>query len=158
MVEMPLWFFWQATIWSRVNSGNTECLRCYNQHNRGKSQIRKAVLKHGSFADKCPVLAQEWHPTKNGSLTPQSLSCGSNMDVWWKCPNGNDHEWQNSIVSRIQYPTCPFCCGKKVSLNNSLQHCFLELAKEWHPTKNNLSPRDHKMQWQKSVVEVCKWT
>lgn len=133
---------WEATIWSRVNSGNAECLLCYNQHNRGKSQIRKAVLKHGSFADKCPVLAQEWHPIKNGLLAPHSLSCGSNMNVWWKCPKGEDHEWQNSIVSRIQSPTCPFCCGKKVSLTNSLHYCFPKLAKEWHLTKNDFGPKE----------------
>jgi hypothetical protein len=130
---------WQATIWSRVNSGNPECLRCYNQHGRGQSQIRKAVQKNGSFADKYPTLSHEWHPTKNGALTPHSLSCGSSTDVWWKCPKGTDHEWQNSIVARIQHPICPFCCGKKVSLANSLQHCFPLLAKEWHPTKNTLN-------------------
>lgn len=134
---------WQATIWSRVNSSNSECLRCYNEHNRGKSQIRKAVQKNGSFADKCPVLAQEWHPTKNGSLLPSMLSRGSNIDVWWKCPEGDDHEWQNSIVSRIQYPICPYCCGKKVSLKNSLDYCFPLLAQEWHPQKNlSLTPKD----------------
>lgn len=133
---------WKASIWSRVKSGNRECLECYNKNNRGLNGIKKAVLKKGSFADNSPNLAKEWHPTKNGSLQPSMLSCGSNINVWWKCPQGDDHEWQNSIVSRIQSPKCPYCCGKKVALDNSLAHCFPLLEKEWHPTKNTLNPSD----------------
>ena len=37
-------------------------------------------------------LAKEWHPTKNGSLTPADLTLGSNKRVWWICSKG--HEWQ----------------------------------------------------------------
>jgi hypothetical protein len=133
---------WKASIWRRVQSGNRECLECYNKNNRGKNGIRKAIFNKGSFAEKSANLAKEWHPTKNGSLLPSMLSCGSNINVWWKCPQGDDHEWQNSIVSRIQYPICPYCCGKKVSFKNSLAYCFPLLAQEWHPTKNSLSPRE----------------
>ncbi|ADI39231.1 zinc-ribbon domain-containing protein [Waddlia chondrophila] len=135
-------FSWKASVWRRVQSGNKECLECYNKNNRGKNGIRKAVLNKGSFVDNSPYLAKEWHPTKNGSLLPSMLSCGSSINVWWKCPKGDDHEWQNSIVSRIQHPTCPYCCGKKVSLKNSLAYCFPNLAQEWHPTKNSLSPKE----------------
>lgn len=131
---------WRASIWNRVQSGNRECLECYNKNNRGKSGIKKAILEKGSFAENAPNLAKEWHPTKNASLLPSMLSCGSNINVWWKCPNGKDHEWQNSIVSRIQGPTCPFCCGKKVGQENSLKIWYPHLANEWHPTKNILSP------------------
>jgi hypothetical protein len=133
-------YSWKASVWSRVHSGNQGCLECYNKNNRGKGGIKKAILKNGSFEENSPNLAKEWHPTKNGSLLPSMLSCGSNIKVWWKCPQGSDHEWQNSIVSRIQGPTCPFCCGKKVAQENSLKICYPHLAKEWHPTRNTVSP------------------
>jgi hypothetical protein len=140
--KCPCGSSWKASIWSRVQSGNKECLECYNKNNRGKNGIKKAILKNGSFAKNSPNLAKEWHPTMNGSLLPSMLSCGSNIDVWWKCPNGENHQWQNSIVSRIRGPTCPYCCGKKVGEENSLKIWYPHLANEWHPTKNALSPLD----------------
>ncbi|MCH7599227.1 MAG: zinc-ribbon domain-containing protein [Myxococcales bacterium] len=32
-----------------------------------------------------PKLAQEWHPTKNGELTPSDVVAGSHSKAWWKC-------------------------------------------------------------------------
>ena len=31
-----------------------------------------------------PDLAKEWHPTKNGDLSPVDFTCGSVKRVWWK--------------------------------------------------------------------------
>ncbi|MGD0170140.1 MAG: zinc-ribbon domain-containing protein, partial [Smithella sp.] len=42
-----------------------------------------------------PVLAREWHPTKNGSLTPSDVSVGSNRKVWWLCSKG--HAWPATV-------------------------------------------------------------
>ena len=41
-----------------------------------------------------PDLAKEWHPTKNGSLSPKDVTPESQMEVWWLCENG--HWWQAS--------------------------------------------------------------
>jgi hypothetical protein len=30
-----------------------------------------------------PHLVKEWHPTKNGDLTPDDFTHGSNKKVWW---------------------------------------------------------------------------
>ncbi|MBF0217854.1 MAG: zinc-ribbon domain-containing protein [Candidatus Omnitrophica bacterium] len=38
-----------------------------------------------------PSLAKEWHPTKNGKLTPKDVTPGSDRKVWWQCKKG--HEW-----------------------------------------------------------------
>jgi predicted methyltransferase len=62
--------------------------------------------------------------------------------VWWCCSQGEDHEWQTSIVHRIRFPKCPFCNGKKVSSENSLKTRFPEIAKEWHTSKNTISPSE----------------
>ncbi len=45
-----------------------------------------------------PKMASEWHPTKNGDLTPEDISYGSAIKVWWICPNG--HEYYSRIASR----------------------------------------------------------
>ncbi|MFX0051409.1 MAG: zinc-ribbon domain-containing protein [Candidatus Hermodarchaeota archaeon] len=58
--------------------------------------------------------------------------------VWWKCPKDPNHEWRTSITGRTGYGTgCPYCAGRKVSSSNSLSYKFPEIAKEWHPTKND---------------------
>jgi hypothetical protein len=63
-------------------------------------------------ADNClqtvnPELAKQWHPTKNGGLTPNDVTKGSNKKVWWYCENG--HEWEASIANRTKGNGCPNC-------------------------------------------------
>jgi hypothetical protein len=88
---------------------------------------------------KNPLLAKEWHPTKNGELTPSMIAAGSDRKVWWMCPQG--HEWEARIASRNSGSNCPYCCNKKVNDENCLKAKNPLLAKEWHPTKNgDLTP------------------
>ena len=90
-----------------------------------------------------PDLAKEWHPTKNGDLTPKDFTLGSKKKIWWKCPKGKDHVWGATIGSRISGSGCPYCAGQKVSAGNNLSVLYPDLAKEWHPTKNGkLTPKD----------------
>ena len=88
-----------------------------------------------SLADEYPDLAAEWHPTKNGDLTPQMVTPGSNKKVWWlgKC----GHEWEALINNRSNGNGCPVCAGKQVLVGyNDLATVNPSLAAEWHPTKN----------------------
>jgi hypothetical protein len=89
-----------------------------------------------------PHLATEWHPTKNGELTPDKVIAASKKKVWWRCPMGPDHEWQATLDSRMTQGTgCPYCRGLRASVTNSLASLFPEIADQWHPTKNeDLSP------------------
>ena len=102
--------------------------------------------RHGeknSLAITHPELALEWHPTKNGTLTPKDITKGNTRPVWWKGKCG--HEWQVSVNSRTNKKTgCPYCAGNKVLVGfNDLNSQKPELASEWHPTKNgNLRPED----------------
>jgi DNA-directed RNA polymerase subunit RPC12/RpoP len=59
---------------------------------------------------KAPHLAQEWHPTKNGDLTPSTVSPYSMKKVWWKCERG--HEWQASVSNRFQGRNCAQCSAE----------------------------------------------
>lgn len=58
----------------------------------------------------CPNLAKEWHPTKNGKLTPKDVKIGSHYTVWWKCSRCG-HEWKTDIRSRVKGRKCPNCHG-----------------------------------------------
>lgn len=78
---------WKATAKARIKHlerpgrRNSECLRCK------------------SIAGRFPVLAAEWHPSKNGDRTPWEVDPQSNAPAWWKCPKG--HEWEAPPVSRV---------------------------------------------------------
>jgi hypothetical protein len=84
-----------------------------------------------------PELVKEWHPTKNGDLKPENFTPGSGKKVWWKCSEGDDHEWKIKIDHRSKGSGCPFCSGRKASKSNNFLVLFPDIATEWHPTKNH---------------------
>lgn len=99
-----------------------------------KSQYYFA-LTNDSIASVRPDLAAEWHPVKNGILTPDMFSKGSGEKVWWQCSHG--HEWEAVVNSRYKGNNCPYCSGKKRLRGfNDLLTVRPDLAAEWHPTKN----------------------
>jgi rubrerythrin len=81
-----------------------------------------------------PDIAAEWHPTKNGDLTPDMVSYGSEKRVWWKGKCG--HIWDATINDRTSGNNCPYCAGKRVNTDNCLATKFPDIADEWHPIKN----------------------
>ena len=99
-----------------------------------------ACKKQNSLAATNPILSSEWHPTKNGELTPEMVMAGSGKKVWWQCRQG--HEWQAVIVNRFKGAGCPYCAGQRAIAGvNDLATLNPELASEWHPAKNkNLKP------------------
>lgn len=133
---------WLASIGNRT-SQNQGCPLCKN----------KQVSNSNNLAIKNPEIAKQWHPTKNGTLTPFDVVEGSNKKVWWKCSKGDDHEWKTAISHRINGRNCPICSGRKVVLSNSLITLNPELAKEWNSIKNEglniekIALNTHKKVW-----------
>ena len=122
------------------------------------------VVYSNSLATNYPLLAKEWHKTKNGKLTPDDLTAGSNKKVWWKCNQADDHEWKSRISHRTNEIGCPVCSNKKVVLSNCLSTTHPDLSKQWHHTKNvNLTPKDvtigssKKVWWKCSKGECHEW-
>ena len=57
-----------------------------------------------------PKLSKEWHPTKNGNLTPIKITPQNPKKVWWKCAKNEYHEWKTSVVNRnYRGDGCPYC-------------------------------------------------
>jgi len=103
-----------------------------------------------------PELSKQWHPTKNGELKPENVSPNSGKKVWWKCPEGEDHQWESLVSHRNRNSGCPFCSGRYASLTNNFLLTHPELAKEWHPTKNgDLTPKDISQGSVKKVWWMC---
>lgn len=95
-----------------------------------------------SLAQHNPELIKEWHPLKNGKLTPSDVTAGSAKKVWWKCPNASDHEWQAVVHQRVAGSQCPFCVSRRTAESGSLFKTHFDLLKEWDYEKNKtISPK-----------------
>jgi len=124
----------------------------------------RKVTRSNSLATLFPEIAAEWHPTKNGDLTPDEVTSASGKRVWWKCPVADDHEWRTMVANRKFGKDCPCCANQKISITNSLATLFPEIAAEWHTTKNgDLTPTDviagtdKKMWWKCPVADDHEW-
>jgi hypothetical protein len=90
-----------------------------------------------------PELAKEWHPTKNGDLTPFDVLPSTKEMIWWQCAVNPDHEWPATLNNRSNGKGCPYCKNQKISKENSLGAVNPTLAAQWHPTENgDLTPFD----------------
>jgi hypothetical protein len=76
------------------------------------SKTYKRVSIDNCLASLYPSLVSEWHPTKNGKLTPYNVIGGSRKKVWWKCKINPEHEWPAILASRsVMGTNCPYCNG-----------------------------------------------
>lgn len=119
---------WQAVVYSR-NRG-TGCPFCTNQ---------KLLKGFNDLSTIAPDAALEWHPTKNGDLTPASVLAYTIKDAVWlgKC----GHEWSATVVHRTKGSGCPYCNNVTVLKGyNDLATTHPNLAAEWHPAKNSFAP------------------
>jgi len=105
------------------------------------------VVGINDLATTHPILAAQWHPTKNGVLLPTHVTIGNNKMVWWIDEHG--HIWKAKICNRANktstnVSSCPVCLNKQVLVGfNDLPTTHPLLAAQWHPTKNgNLLPTD----------------
>ncbi|MFC6648332.1 zinc-ribbon domain-containing protein [Paenibacillus rhizoplanae] len=154
----PIWWKcekgheWQSLVRNRTVR-NHGCIYCNGQ---------VPIVGGNDLRTKYPLVAKEWHPTKNGELTPQQLMAGSGKKVWWMCKKG--HEWEAIIYTRTYGCGCPYCSGRSaIRGENDFETLQKELASEWHPIKNGqLKPCDFKEKSNKRVWWQCKegheWT
>jgi hypothetical protein len=121
---------WKTTIEGR-NSRSTGCPYCAGV---------KLLSGYNDLQTKNPILSAEWHPTKNGALSPKMVTSNNSKKVWWLAKCG--HEWESSIAKRnSMHRGCPYCVSQKLLEGvNDLATTHPHLAKQWHPTKNIVKP------------------
>ncbi len=102
---------WIAAVYNRTKANPSGCPQC-------SGRVGKKLSS---------TLISEWHPSRNGDLSPYNVKAGSSLKVWWKCQRG--HEWQMTVITRSKGSGCPFCQGKMLT-------SYCELINEWHPVKN----------------------
>lgn len=138
---------WQAKLSNRYAQG-TGCPYC----------AHKLPSADYNLSTEYPNIAKEWHPTKNGKLTPELVLPKTSKRVWWKCKNG--HEFTYVISDRTNDKkdrTCNECKKLMVPYKKTLFFKSKKLSLEWHPTKNgHLTPKNISFGTQKKVWWKCK--
>ena len=111
---------WEARISNRAKL-KRGCPCCSN---------KVVVIGKNDLMTTHPELAKEWHPTKNGNLTPEKVSYGYGKKVWWLCPHG--HEYQSTVNKRTNSGTnCPICySGRQTSF---AEQAFYYYIKQIYP-------------------------
>lgn len=80
--------------------GHFPCKECYLEDKRKPSPGK-------SLAERYPTVAAQWHPVRNGDLTPADVYAHANTHAWWLCPVG--HETYALINSKAQGFDCDGC-------------------------------------------------
>ena len=101
---------YQTAIYNRAKKNGTGCPICSN---------RQILVGYNDLLTTHPQLAKEWHPTKNGNLTPEMVTAGSLKKVWWFLPYYDnvkdkvfDFEWEATVSNRaLKNSGCPFLNG-----------------------------------------------
>ncbi len=134
---------WASTVY--VRTSGARCPFCSG---------KKPIPGETDLASTDPAVAAEWHPTKNGDLTPSMVGRGSHKKVWWLC--GRGHEWNAAVYSRASGVGCPVCGGRKVVPGeNDLAALYPALAAEWSDKNLPLTPREVRPQSNRYVWWRC---
>lgn len=90
---------YQASINNKISGNGGNCPYCSHQR----------ISLEQSLAEKNPQLTKEWHPTKNGTETPDKVFANSNKVYWWKCSICG-FEWESNVTNRnLLLRGCPNC-------------------------------------------------
>ncbi len=105
---------------------------------------RRVLVGYNDLATVAPEIAAEWHPTKNGDLSPRDVTKSSNKIVWWICPEKHEYDAAVYLRTKEKPVNCPYCSGRRALIGyNDLTTVAPEIAAEWHPTLNgDLKPTD----------------
>jgi Probable Zinc-ribbon domain/Outer membrane efflux protein len=139
-------------IWWKCTKGPDHewCVAVHQRTTRGRGCPfcrNRLVSVTNSLASLAPEVARQWHPTRNGTLTPDRVVVQSQKQAWWQCAVDGSHVWRARLSNRWWLDAgCPFCSGQRVTAENALASKFPSVAKEWDRERNGkLSPR--KVAW-----------
>ncbi|MBR5773443.1 MAG: zinc-ribbon domain-containing protein [Clostridia bacterium] len=135
---------WQAAVSERTRGRG--CPTCNSKN---------VVAGINDLATNFPHIAKEWHFSKN-DIKPAQVLPKSNKPFWWICSKG--HEYKTSPAHRTSRgSSCPYCSNKQILIGfNDLATTHPEIASQWHPTKNKLTPQQVTIGAEKNIWWVCE--
>ena len=103
--------------------------------------FKKTIKRKQSAIDRYNEIIKEWDFKNNFPKVPEDFTYGSGKLVWWICPK--EHNYQAKINNRTSNNSnCPFCTGRKVSVENTFKINFPDLLQEWDTLRNKRGPEE----------------
>ena len=93
---------WETPISYRTGKRNTGCPYCAGQK----------VGKDNNLEAKFPSIAEEWHPTKNGTVKASGVMPGTDKKYWWLCKKGHEYKAQPGQRTGKDKTGCPHCTNQ----------------------------------------------
>ena len=147
-------------VWWKCDKGHEWFISPNNRTNQDSGcpycTNKKVLVGYNDLVTVNPRLASEWHPTKNGTLTPRDVTYGYNKKVWWKCKTCG-YEWETDVAHRVKDDSgCAVCAGKVMLKGyNDFATLHPELLEEWDYEKNTIDPSDIPSSYKKKVWWNC---
>ena len=108
---------WKTSVSHRNNGTGCGHCRRGDLHSDGRNSMRNTR----------PEWVKEFHPTKNGSITPDNVVAGTMKRISWKCTSCT-YEWEIDGDSRNQFNTgCPKCAGTLKRTQEEFEALFREI-------------------------------
>ena len=84
-----------------------------------------------------PHIAEKWHPTKNGRITPEYVNAHTHRKYWWICPLG--HTYDMAVKHKTEKDAqCPICSNHRVLKGyNDLETKRPDVIPKWDFVKND---------------------
>lgn len=95
---------------------------------------RETLSGFNDLATTHPELAREWHPTKNGTVSPSSIRYSVRDKYWWLGDCG--HEWEAAVLNRAHGNGCYQCRGRKKAENQGFLKDSPDLFRQLFPEDN----------------------
>jgi len=129
-------------VWWKCSKGHE-----WKAHVNSRTQINSrtqrnsgcAICNRGAPIDlrKYPNALKEFDSKRNKGIDPKALPVAKK--VFWVCSVKAGHRWQARFSRTTNGIRCPYCTNKKGSRENNLKQSHPEVAKLWHPDKNDLA-------------------
>lgn len=73
----------------------------------------KKLCKSNTLAHCRPDLAEQFHPTLNKDVTPDSIFVTTEKQIWWQCSVDAEHVWLANPYRRVNRGDgCPYCAKR----------------------------------------------
>lgn len=130
---------WTSRVGRRVQEGSG-CPRC--------SALKNAERLPGTSWGREPQTAVADVPhmavlyDADNDLPAEEVAARSTKVRRWRCPAGPDHlyETRPATVFTSNNGGCPFCAGRELSVTNSLETLYPQVAAEWDTELNGRPP------------------
>lgn len=147
-------------VWWICDKGHSFRMRISHRvsgHNCPYCSGHKVLSGFNDLATTNPELLSEWDYKKNLAITPQTVSAGSEKQIWWICNKG--HSYKATLHKRAGKEKfgCPYCSNHKILVGyNDLATTHPHLLSEWDYKRNDpIKPEMLTAGMEKQIAWIC---